>query len=142
MEIKLKRLNDDAVLPDKAYDDAAGYDLYSVEEKVIESGGFSGIKTGWSIQLPPRTEAQIRPKSGLAIRHGVTVLNAPGTIDPDYRGEIIVILINHGADAFVVEKGSKIAQMVISELCDTRLSTVDELDETSRDARGFGSSGR
>lgn len=140
-EVKLKRLNEDAVFPDRAYGEAAGYDLYSAEELTLEPGGFLGVRTGWAIQLPQGTEAQIRPKSGLALNYGVTVLNAPGTIDPDYRGEIVVILINHGKLAFRIEKGSKIAQIVLSRITELTLTQADELDKTSRDSRGFGSSG-
>ena len=100
------------------------------------------IKTGISIQLPPNTEAQIRPRSGLALKHGITVLNSPGTIDEDYRGEIGVILINHGKETFVVEKKMKVAQMVIKPVLSVDIEEVEgQLFDTDRGAGGFGSTG-
>jgi dUTP pyrophosphatase len=100
------------------------------------------VPTGIAIALPPGTEGQVRPRSGLAARHGVAVLNAPGTIDADYRGEIQVILINHGHDTFVVERGMRIAQLVVAPARQASFSVVTRLDETSRGAGGFGSTGQ
>ena len=141
MTIKVKKLHAGAVLPVKAHADDAGYDLYSREEVLIPPGESHLVPTGLAIALPPLTEAQIRPRSGLALKHQVTVLNTPGTIDAGYRGEIGVILINHGKVSFKVAKGMKIAQMVISQILPTSLVEVDELDATERNAGGFGSTG-
>ena len=142
MKLHVKKLNTEARLPEKAHQTDAGFDLFSIEEKEIPAGEASLIKTGISIQLPPNTEAQVRPRSGLALKHSITVLNSPGTIDEDYRGEIGVILINHGKDNFVVEKGMKIAQMVIQPVLSVDIEEAEEeLSETNRGTGGFGSTG-
>lgn len=142
MKLHVKKLNTEARLPEKAHQTDAGFDLFSIEEKEIPAGEASLIKTGISIQLPPNTEAQVRPRSGLALKHSITVLNSPGTIDEDYRGEIGVILINHGKDTFVVEKGMKIAQMVIQPVLSVDIEEAKgELSETNRGTGGFGSTG-
>jgi dUTP pyrophosphatase len=99
------------------------------------------IPTGIAIALPAGTEGQVRPRSGLAARHGVTVLNAPGTIDADYRGEIQIILVNHGRDSFAVERGMRIAQLIVAPMLQATISVVTRLDETTRGAGGFGSTG-
>jgi dUTP pyrophosphatase len=100
------------------------------------------VPTGLAIALPQGFEAQVRPRSGLAAKHGVTVLNSPGTIDADYRGEISVILINHGAEPFAIRRGERIAQMVIAPVVQARLNPVDSLPDTGRGSGGFGSTGR
>jgi dUTP pyrophosphatase len=142
MKLYIKKLNVEAKLPEKAHQTDAGFDLFSIEEKEIPAGEAKLIKTGISIQLPPQTEAQVRPRSGLALKHSITVLNTPGTIDEDYRGEIGVILINHGKETFVVEKGMKIAQMVIQPVLSVDIEEAEgELSETNRGAGGFGSTG-
>ncbi len=142
MKLYIKKLNADARLPEKAHQTDAGFDLFSIEEKEIPAGEAKLIKTGISIQLPPQTEAQVRPRSGLALKHSITVLNTPGTIDEDYRGEIGVILINHGKETFIVEKGMKIAQMVIQPVLSVDIEEAEgELSETNRGAGGFGSTG-
>jgi dUTP pyrophosphatase len=141
-KLLIKKLNPEAKLPEKAHKTDAGYDLFSIESKEIKAGETKLIKTGISIQLPPNTEAQIRPRSGLALKHSITVLNSPGTIDEDYRGEIGVILINHGNETFFVEKHMKIAQMVIKPVLSVEIEEVEgELSETNRGAGGFGSTG-
>lgn len=142
MKLYIKKLNPEARLPEKAHQTDAGFDLFSIEEKEIPAGEASLIKTGISIQLPPNTEAQVRPRSGLALKHSITVLNSPGTIDEDYRGEIGVILINHGKETFVVEKGMKIAQMVIQTVLSVDIEEAEgELSDTNRGTGGFGSTG-
>jgi dUTP pyrophosphatase len=108
----------------------------------LAPGQYALVPTGLAIALPPGYEAQVRPRSGLAAKHGVTVLNAPGTIDADYRGEIKVILINHGQAAFVIKRGERIAQMVIAPVVQAALVPVAELSATDRGAGGFGSTGR
>ncbi|MCP4219277.1 MAG: dUTP diphosphatase [bacterium] len=141
MELKIKRLNENAILPCYAHPGDAGLDVFAVEEKVIEPGESGIIGTGVSIQLPPDTEAQVRPRSGLALKHAVTVLNSPGTIDCGYRGEVRIILINHGKKAFRITPGMKIAQMVIKPVITVEVVEAKELSETRRGGGGFGSTG-
>ncbi|WP_226667097.1 dUTP diphosphatase [Metabacillus litoralis] len=140
-KLKVKLLNKDALLPLQANEGDAGLDLYSNEEKVIMPGEAELISTGISIELPEGTEAQVRPRSGLALKHSVTVLNSPGTIDEGYRGEMKVILINHGKNEFKVEKHARIAQMVIAPVPKVELVQVEELSSSVRGEGGFGSSG-
>jgi dUTP pyrophosphatase len=125
---------------------AAGMDLPAAlaagEELVLEPGERALVPTGFSIALPDGYEAQIRPRSGLAAKHGVTVLNSPGTIDADYRGEVKVILINHGDRPFPIRRGDRIAQMVVSPVLAVQFTEVEVLDETERGAGGHGSTGR
>ncbi|WP_441351261.1 MULTISPECIES: dUTP diphosphatase [unclassified Tardiphaga] len=125
---------------------AAGLDLLAAVPEnaplVLESGKYAMVPTALTIALPAGYEAQVRPRSGLAAKHGVTVLNAPGTIDADYRGEIGVLLINHGPAAFTIQRGERIAQMVIAAVVRAELVPVTVLGETDRGAGGFGSTGR
>ena len=116
--------------------------MRAAEAAVLKSGMRYLMPTGIAIALPPDHEAQVRPRSGLAVKHGVTVLNTPGTIDEDYRGEIKVPLINHGTDDFIIKRGDRIAQLVIAPVTKVRLVEVLSLDETSRGSGGFGSSGK
>jgi dUTP pyrophosphatase len=139
--IKVNLIHEDALLPNRAYEGDAGFDLFSVEEKVIKAGESGLIQTGIQLELPKWTEAQIRPRSGLALNHSITVLNSPGTIDEGYRGEIKIILINHGKKDFVIKKKMKIAQMVIAPIAKVDLIEVDELTSSERGTGGFGSSG-
>ena len=140
-EIKVMKLTADAVIPVKAHADDAGYDLFAREGITIPPGESRLVPTGIALGLPPMTEAQIRPRSGLALNQQVTVLNAPGTIDAGYRGEVGVILINHGRGDFIVEKGMKIAQVVIARVWPSLLIETDSLDATNRGVAGFGSTG-
>ena len=130
-------------LPTYATEQSAGMDLTAAIEEAVEigPGDRALIPTGLTIALPSDHEAQIRPRSGLAVKHGVTVLNTPGTIDADYRGEIKVILINHGKEPFIVERGMRIAQMVVEKFEHVTWDVVDNLDETDRGEGGFGSTG-
>jgi len=141
--VTVKRLRQTAVLPTYGSSDSAGADLTAAldEPIVIESGQWALVPTGLAMQLPRGYEGQVRPRSGLALRHGVTVLNAPGTIDSDYRGEVAVILINHGSEPYVINDGDRIAQLVIAccEQADFTLSPV--LEESGRGGGGFGSTG-
>jgi len=141
MELKVKIIDEKALLPRYAHAGDAGLDLFSVERKTIPPGESAIIRTGIVIQLPPHTEAQVRPRSGLALKHQVTVLNTPGTIDYGYRGEVKVILFNHGRTEFVVGQGEKIAQMVIKPVLTVEVTQVEELSETQRGEGGFGSTG-
>ncbi len=122
---------------------AAGADLRAAIETdvIIEAGKHVLIKTGFAIALPNNYEAQIRPRSGLALKHGITVLNTPGTIDADYRGEVGVILVNHGSEPFTVKRGDRIAQMIIAPFVQADFHQVSELSKTQRGTGGFGSSG-
>ena len=131
----------DLPLPSYATAGAAGMDLRSAETLTLRSGARALVATGIAIALPPGIEGQVRPRSGLAVKFGVTVLNAPGTIDCDYRGEIKVPLINHGDVDFMIARGDRIAQMIIAPAPQVSLLEVSLLDETLRGASGFGSSG-
>ena len=131
----------DLPLPEQASSGSAGFDLRAASPTILEPGGFTAVPTGLSMAIPDGWEAQVRPRSGLARRHGVTVLNSPGTIDSDYRGEIQVLLINHGPDPFSVERGDRIAQVVFSRVEPVFWEIAEVLPETERGAGGFGSSG-
>jgi len=146
--VEFQRLPHGEGLPPPAYQttDAAGLDLMAAVPEngplTLVPGKYAMVPTGLAIALPPGHEAQVRPRSGLAAKHGVTVLNSPGTIDADYRGEIQVILINHGAEPFTIKRGERIAQMVIAPVVQAALVDVDELSATDRGTGGFGSTGR
>lgn len=141
--VKILRLanGDDLPLPAYGTPGAAGMDLRAAEDAVLKPGARFLMPTGFAIALPDRHEAQVRPRSGLAVKHGVTVLNSPGTIDSDYRGEIKVPLINHGTSDFVIKKGDRIAQMIVAVVARATLQEVTVLDDTARGDNGFGSSG-
>ena len=141
MELKVKKIHEDAKIPAYAHEGDSGMDLYSVEDTVLQSGETKLVKTGLQIAVPKGFEAQVRPKSGLAAKFGVTVLNTPGTVDSGYRGEVMVILINHGKEEYKVEKGKKIAQMVIAKVEEAKIEVVEDLDDTTRKDGGFGSTG-
>ncbi|MCX8029329.1 MAG: dUTP diphosphatase [Brevinematales bacterium] len=143
IELKVKILRKNSTLPKYQTESSAGLDLYACidEDIVINPGEIKSIPTGISIELPDGYEAQIRPRSGLALNYGLTLPNTPGTIDPDYRGEIIVILMNLGKEPFIVKNGMRIAQMVISKFERVSIKVVDELSQTSRGTGGFGSTG-
>ncbi|MEM4598327.1 MAG: dUTP diphosphatase [Candidatus Diapherotrites archaeon] len=140
-EVLVVKISQDAKLPERALAGDAGYDLFSNECTEIEPGKIKIVGTGIRIALPKGMEAQIRPKSGLALNYGITVLNTPGTIDPNYRGEIKVILINLGEKKFKVEKGQKIAQIVFNRFATPKLKETSALDKTERGQNGFGSTG-
>ena len=141
MTLRFKRIHPDAELPAYAHPSDAGMDLRSVDELVIPAGKRALVHTGLVMMLPPLHEAQVRPRSGLALKQGVTVLNTPGTIDSGYRGEIGVILVNLGEADFTVRKGDKIAQLVIAPVTQPEIVETETLDETDRGAGGFGSTG-
>jgi dUTP pyrophosphatase len=139
--LKVKRLSAGAVLPAYAHPGDAGLDLYSAVTASLEPGERRLIGTGISIELPADTEGNVRPRSGLALKHGITVLNAPGTIDHGYRGEVGVILINHGNVRFDVTPGMKIAQLVIAPCATVEVREADDLTGSARGQGGFGSTG-
>jgi dUTP pyrophosphatase len=133
--------NPDLPLPDYATAGAAGMDVVAAEDVEIAPGARHAVATGLAIAIPPGFEIQVRPRSGLALKHGVTVPNTPGTIDSDYRGELKVILINHGHATFVVQRGDRIAQLVLAPVTRASWIEADELDATARGEGGFGSTG-
>lgn len=142
--VSIERLSDGEGLALPAYETAgaAGMDLRAAEALVLAPGARGLVPTGFAIALPLGFEAQVRPRSGLAVKYGVTVLNAPGTIDCDYRGEIKVLLINLGQDVFHIARGDRIAQMIISPVVEVTLQEASSLSQTARGASGFGSSGK
>ena len=139
--LRVRRLADSATLPAYAHPGDAGLDLCAAEAATIPPGEIRLVKTGISIALPPGTEGQVRPRSGLALKHGITVLNTPGTVDEGYRGEVGVILVNHGRVPFDIHAGMKIAQLVVQHVCRVRVEESQELSDTARGAGGFGSTG-
>jgi dUTP pyrophosphatase len=141
MILKIKKLNPDAIVPSYAHPGDAGLDLFSVEDAEIGAGQVALVKTGISIELPPGTEGQVRPRSGLALKHQLTVLNTPGTIDEGYRGEICLIMMNHGKETFAVAKGMKLAQLLVKPVFRVDVQEVEDLSDTARGAGGFGSTG-
>ena len=147
IEVRIMRLPHAADLPLPAYqsEHAAGVDLVAAVPAgaplIIAPGQRAAIPTGVVIAIPPGAEGQVRPRSGLALRHGVTVLNSPGTVDADYRGEVHVILANFGAEPFPVERGARIAQLVLAATLQAVICEVANLDETTRGVGGFGSTG-
>jgi len=128
-------------LPKYATAGAAGMDVLSAEDVTLAPGARHAVATGLSVAIPPGYEIQVRPRSGLALKHGIGVPNTPGTIDSDYRGELKVILINHGAEPFPVHRGDRIAQLVLAPVTLAEWDDVAELDDTERGAGGFGSTG-
>ena len=141
MKLKVLKLTETAQLPAYAHAGDSGMDLCAIAPTNIPPGETALIKTGLAIELPAGTEAQVRPRSGLALKHAITVLNTPGTVDAGYRGEIAVILINHGKQSFQVEAGMRIAQMVICPIIRADIELVTELSNSKRGEGGFGSTG-
>ncbi len=145
--VRIARLPHGADLPQPNYQSAfaAGLDLYAAVPAdapvVLAPGSYAKIPTGITLALPPGTEGQVRPRSGLAAQHGVTLLNTPGTIDADYRGEVSVLMINHGGAPFEVTRGMRIAQLVVADIVRVTVREAEELDNTDRGAGGFGSTG-
>lgn len=137
--------NPDLPLPEYATPGAAGFDFRACVPAdapvTIPPGGRALISTGFAVAAPPGWELQVRPRSGLAVKHGVTVVNAPGTVDSDYRGTVGVCLINHGAEPFTVNRGDRIAQGIVAPVAQAAMVEVENLDETTRGAGGFGSTG-
>lgn len=143
-DLSIKRLTELAVVPRYQSTEAAGMDLHAAIDAPItlEPGAIIKVPLGFAMSIPHGFEAQVRPRSGLSSRHGVTLPNAPGTIDSDYRGEVLIPLINLGGESFVIEPGMRIAQMVIAPVVQAFIREVDDLDDTSRGSGGFGSTGQ
>ena len=144
IEIKLSRLphGEDLPLPRYATDYAAGLDVHAAEELTLQPGQRHAVATGFAIEIPHGYEVQVRPRSGLAIRNGITCLNTPGTIDSDYRGEVKVILVNLGSEPFAVRRGERLAQLVPAPVLRAHFTESVSLAETARGSGGFGSTGR
>ncbi len=143
VEVQVKRLNNGAGLPMPAYASAgaAGMDICAAEGLTLRSGRRTAVATGFAFAIPHGYEVQVRPRSGLALKHGITCLNTPGTIDSDYRGEVKVILANLGDEDFVIQRGDRIAQLVVAPVVQAEMLQVDALDDTVRGTGGFGSTG-
>ncbi|RDV07210.1 dUTP diphosphatase [Sphingorhabdus pulchriflava] len=143
IEIRVKRLNNGAGLPLPVYASAgaAGMDICAAEAITLKPGKRAAVPTGFAFAIPHGYEIQVRPRSGLALKHGITCLNTPGTIDCDYRGEVKVILANLGEEEVSFERGDRIAQLVVAAAPQAKISEVDALDDTARGAGGFGSTG-
>jgi len=139
--VRFFKINHEANIPSFAHKGDAGMDLVACEEINLPPGKSALVRTGLAIELPHGTEAQVRPRSGLALKHQVTVLNTPGTIDEGYRGEIGVILINHGSQEFKVDKGMKVAQLVVKPVLSVNIEEIFNLTNTERNTSGFGSTG-
>ncbi len=140
-KIKIKKIHPNAIIPKYANEGDAGMDLFSIEEYVIKPGEIILVSTGLKLEIPKGYELQIRPRSGLALKRGITLPNSPGTIDSGYRGELAVILINHGKEDFHIQPGDKIAQAVFNKIETAELEIVDNLSSSSRGEGGFGSTG-
>lgn len=143
VDILVKRLphGEGLALPDYATDGAAGMDVLAAEDVTLAPMARHAVATGLALAIPPGYEIQVRPRSGLAFKHGITLPNTPGTIDSDYRGELKILLINLGAEAFEVQRGDRIAQLIVAPVQSGRMVEVDDLDETVRGHGGFGSTG-
>lgn len=142
--VLFQKLRPDAVVPRYMTAHAAGLDLCAALDAplVLAPGQRAAVATGLAMAIPPGHEGQVRPRSGLALKHGLTVVNAPGTVDADYRGEVKVLLVNLGAEAVTIAPGDRVAQLVIAPVIQAELAEVDALDDTARGAGGFGSTGR
>lgn len=141
VKVKVKILHKDAQVPATANDGDVAFDLYAIEECDLQPGERRAIRTGIAVEIPRGYEGQVRPRSGLAIKHGITVLNAPGTIDSGYRGEVRTIMVNHGTEPFKVEKGMRIGQLAIRAVPRVEMERTDELSDSERGKGGFGSTG-
>ena len=141
LKILDSRLGTEFPLPEYATEGSAGMDVVSAEDVTIAPGARHPVATGLAMAIPQGYEIQVRPRSGLAFKHGITVPNTPGTIDSDYRGELKVLLINHGAESFSISRGDRVAQLVLAPVVQAGWDEVDELDATERGAGGFGSTG-
>lgn len=143
VEVRVKRLNNGAglPLPDYASAGAAGMDICAAESLTLKVGKRHAVATGFAFAIPHGYEVQVRPRSGLALKHGITCLNTPGTVDSDYRGEVKVILANLGDEEFLIQRGDRIAQLVVAPVTHAAMREVEELDDTARGSGGFGSTG-
>jgi dUTP pyrophosphatase len=142
LEIKIQQLNNAAIIPEYKSEGAAGFDLHASNAYLINPAERVLVGTGLAFEIPEGYEMQVRPRSGLALKEGITVLNSPGTVDSDYRGEVGIILINHGTKNFIIHAGERIAQGVIAKVEQATFTTTHHLSATDRGTGGFGSSGK
>lgn len=141
MFIKIKKLNENAIIPQYQSAQSAGFDLHALESSVLKTGKSALVSTGLAFEIEEGYEVQVRPRSGLALKNGISVLNTPGTIDSDYRGEIKIILMNFSSEDFIINAGDRIAQAVVSKVYQAEFEIVELLSDTKRGSGGFGSSG-
>ncbi|MDX2494841.1 MAG: dUTP diphosphatase [Desulfuromusa sp.] len=143
-QVQVKKLHPGATLPEYMTELAAGMDICALLENalVLEPGQRFLVPTGLAFAIPPGYEIQVRPRSGLAIKHGIALVNSPGTIDADYRGEVCIILINHGQENFMISSGDRIAQIIVAPVCQADIVELTDLDETKRGSGGFGHTGK
>ena len=143
-QVEIKKLHPNARIPEYMTELAAGMDICALLEEILilEPGQRCLVPTGLAFALPPGYEIQVRPRSGLAIKHGIALVNSPGTIDADYRGEVSIILINHGQESFTINSGDRIAQLIVAPVCQAVLMAVSDLSETKRGTGGFGHTGK
>ena len=141
MRIKIKKLHPQAIIPKYQTTFSAGFDLHALDSHILKANERALISTGLAFEIESGFEVQVRPRSGLALKNGISVLNTPGTIDSDYRGEIKVILVNHSQEDFIIRKGDRIAQGVVNEITQAVFAEVEKLSESQRGESGFGSSG-
>jgi dUTP pyrophosphatase len=142
VKVRVKRLSTDAKIPKAAKSGDVAFDLFSTIDYELRPGERFAVPTGIAVEIPPGYEGQVRPRSGLALKEGVTVLNAPGTVDSGYRGEVKTIMVNHNDESFMITKGMRISQLAIRPVPEVEFIEVDELSETERGEGGFGSTGK
>ncbi len=142
VEIKVLKIKENAKVPQIAHEGDAGFDVHSTERYVLKPGERAAISSGIKLEIPFGYECQVRPRSGLALKHGISVINTPGTIDATYRGEVNIILINHGNEDYIVNEGDKVAQLIFKKLEEVNLKEVKEINQTKRGEGGFGSTGK
>jgi dUTP pyrophosphatase len=142
VKMKIKKIHPDAIIPKYAHEGDAGMDLFSVEEVIIKPRYRLAVRTGLEFEIPEGYEAQIRPRSGMALKNGITVLNTPGTVDSGYRGEIKIILVNLSSKDYFIQKGDKIAQAIINKFEKVKIEEAGELSDSTRGKAGFGSTGK
>jgi len=141
MKVGIKKLHPEAIIPKYAHKGDAGMDLHSIEDIVLQPNKVTSVKTGLSVEIPEGYEIQVRPRSGLAFKYGITIVNTPGTIDAGYRGEIVGIMINHGEQPYPIKKGERIGQLVLKKVEYMEFEVKEELSESSRGEGGLGSTG-
>ena len=141
INIKIKRLNENAILPEKQHDSDAGYDLHSIEDIILKPNQIYKVKTGIAIQLPNNYGGLVLPRSGLSSKYGISLINTPGLIDPGYRGELLIPLINHSSNEYTINKNERVAQLILIQIPEVKIEVTSDLDASDRDSKGFGSTG-
>jgi len=141
INIKIKLLNESAILPEKQHDSDAGYDLFSIEKIILKPNEIHKVKTGIAIQIPTNYGGLVLPRSGLSSKHGISLINTPGLIDSGYRGELLIPLINHSVKEYEIHKHERIAQLILIESPEVNIEVASDLDDSDRDSKGFGSTG-